>query len=96
MMLKDKICPICGNKFLAHDRKKFCSDDCYQDSKRKNAKLYYQKCKMQSKNFTTTQKVSKLPNEQLHQLRIQRQQEAFKLGISYGQYVARFGGEFIP
>ena len=96
MMLKDKICPICGNKFLAHDRKKFCSDDCYQDSKRKNAKLYYQKHKTQSKNATSGEKSIKLSNALLHKLRIQRQEEAFKLGLNYGQYIARFGGEIIP
>ena len=89
-----KICPICGNEFSANNgRKKYCSSQCYVESKKRNSKSHYEKYKIKFKNDSTVQKLS---NNALHQLRMQRQQAAKKLGLTYGQYIARFGGELIP
>lgn len=97
-------CSICGKSFIQRKSiQKFCSDKCrYKNQlaseaimREKRGKDYYKSPTNSEKEKALSEK-EKIANakkaaEQSHKLRMQRQQEAKKLGLTYGQYLARKG-----
>ena len=82
---------------------KFCSDKCRYENqlaseaimREKRGKDYYKSPtnSKKEKALSDKQKIAKAKKaaEQSHKLRMQRQIEAKKLGLTYGQYLARKG-----
>ena len=97
-------CPVCGKSFIQRmSIQKFCSDKCRYENqlaseaimREKRGKDYY-KSPTNSKKEEALSNKQKIANakkaaEQSHKLRMQRQVEAKKLGLTYGQYLARKG-----
>lgn len=45
-MSKEKVCVVCGNRFIANNNsQKYCSDECSNKRKKENKKQYYEKNK---------------------------------------------------
>ena len=97
-------CPVCGKNFTkTHYNKIFCSDKCRYENqlasetirREKRGKDYYKSPTNSKKEKALSDKPkiakAKKAAEQSHKLRMQRQAEAKKLGLTYGQYLARKG-----
>ena len=94
---QDKVCPVCGKKFsTTNSSKVYCSEECYHSNNNKRSKLHKKitnSTTEKKKKVSEKQKIlnAKKAAEEGHKLRMQRQAEAKKLGLTYGQYLARKG-----
>ena len=97
-------CPVCGKSFTQRMyTQKFCSDKCRYENqlaseaikREKRGKDYYKSPTNSKKEnaLSDKQKIAKAKKaaEIAHKQRMQRQIEAKKLGLTYGQYLARKG-----
>lgn len=90
--MAEKICVVCGKSFSPnHGNQTVCSKECAAIRKRElNRKINkkYRARKEKARRPPTKQKVAAI---EFHLLRLQRQAEAKKLGLSYAQYIAQKG-----
>ena len=77
-----KICATCGKEFSAnHPAKVCCSPDCQRVRERELAKASWKKEALREKKIKSSEKAI-----------IDINAKAKAMGLSYGQYVARYGG----
>lgn len=84
----EKKCIICRRDFIPNTNgQEICSDACRKVFRKKYTRKY-------SKTKNKKIKAAAAANAAAaHKLRMQRQAEARKLGLSYGRYIAMMGGE---
>ena len=74
-----KICRICGKEFFSTvDRKFYCSEECYYQSVRNRSKENSLKVK-RKKPTTNMEKIAEI------------NRKAVEMGMSYGDYVIKYG-----
>ena len=93
-----KVCEHCGKRFWAsHARTIYCSDECKRIKRNEKAlvrnKMVYQQTKSEIKKYRRSMsevcKESDRPKPAMSILDINT--EAHKEGLTYGQYVAKYG-----
>ena len=89
-----KKCVICGKEFVTKfDSKITCSAECARIRNNNLSKENAEHYKAKARAYYHKKKKTPQKNlaEEAHKLRIQRQREAKKLGLTYAQYIAQKG-----
>lgn len=83
--MKQKICPFCGAEFSGNYQKTFCSKTCRQKSWLAQQRESYKD------DFKRKDKQKPVPKKKPTSI-LEIQAKASALGLSYGKYIAKYGG----